>query len=580
MSSEGLDLVLAEIIRNRLVATTQEMAKTLIRTAFNPLLYEVQDFGVVILSAEGDMWAETPGVMVFSQGFPEAVRAGIHRWKGAFAEGDVLAVNDPFETGTHISDTNIYMPVFFEGSLVAFAGVAAHWADIGGYHPGGWSPDTTEMYQEGICFRHQKLVSAGLKNQDLWDFIADNVRVPRVVLGDLEAQIAACRQGAERLRSICAKYGVAMVRAAMAHIIDQTDLAMRAAISKLPAGQHRAMIQLDSDGVQEKGDFRVFLSVTVQKDQIQLSLNGSSPAARGPINLPAVGTRGILASALKGILLPFDPCNAGHTRCLKVEIPEGSLVGPLRPAPTDSYGYLVGCLIELMFRCFAKIAPDRCPAGGYQLTGVGFYRGPSKAGEPFILLDPVHGGNGALRDADGETNQLVGNGDLPNTPVEVTETRSAVLIERLELNPKVAGVGKFRGGMGLIKQYRLLTSDVSVGFTTENTRDTTAAGVDGGANGEPGRLIVNPEDANEIVVHNRASSLGPYAAATRIRVFSGGGGGWGAAHERDPELVLADVRNGFLGPSQAEKLYSVAISLKEGVWLVDSIRTSALRHMV
>jgi len=142
MSIEGTDVVLAEIIRNRLVATTQEMAKTLIRTAFNPLLYEVQDFGVVILSAEGDMWAESPGVMVFSQGFPEAVRAGIHRWNGAFAEGDVLAVNDPFETGTHISDTNIYMPVFVEGVLVAFAGVAAHWADIGGHHPGGWSPDT------------------------------------------------------------------------------------------------------------------------------------------------------------------------------------------------------------------------------------------------------------------------------------------------------------------------------------------------------------------------------------------------------------------------------------------------------
>jgi N-methylhydantoinase B len=572
-----VDVILAEIIRNRLVATTEEMAKTLIRTAFNPLLYEVQDFGIVILSETGDMWAETPGVIVFSQGFPEAVRAGVRRWGGRFADGDVLAVNDPFETGTHISDTNIYMPVFFQGELVAFTGAAAHWADIGGQHPGGWSPDTTELYQEGLCFRHQKLVVGGVKNQDLWDLIADNVRVPGIVTGDLEAQIAACRQGAERIRALCGKYGVRTIRDCMSHVIAQTDRAMRAAIAQLPDGKYSASIRLDSDGVQSEGEFRVFLEVTVRDDGIHLSMNGTSPAARGPVNLPAVGAKGILASALKGILMPFDPCNAGHVKCLEFELPEGSLVAPLRPAPTDSYGYLVVCLIELMFRCFARIAPGRCPAGGYQLTGAAFARSDAREGGAFVMQDPVHGGNGALCDADGETNQLVGNGDLPNAPVEITETRYPIRVEQLALTPEVAGTGTFRGGMGVTKDYRLLANGVYLSFITENTIDPTSIGVNGGSNGKPGLMIVNPDGASPVVVTKRVPAMGPYNSGTAVRTTTGGGGGWGPARHRDPERVLMDVRNGFLRPEEAPAVYAVALRVGEHDAVIDWERTRELR---
>jgi N-methylhydantoinase B len=572
-----VDVVLAEIIRNRLVAATEEMAKTLIRTAYNPILYEVQDFSVIILSAAGDMWAETPGVIVFSQGFPEAVRAGIRRWQGNFAEGDVLIVNDPFETGTHISDTNIYMPVFFEGELVAFSGSAAHWADIGGKHPGGWSPDTTDTFQEGLCFRHQKLMAGGAKNEDLWSLIADNVRVPKIVRGDLEAQIAACRQGAERVRAMCAKYGAGTVRECMDYVIEQTDRSMREAISRLPDGEYGASIRLDSDGVQEHGEYLVCLKATIRGDRVLFSLNGSSPAARGPINLPAVGSRGILASSLKGILMPFDPCNAGHSKCLEVEVPEGSLVGPVRPAPTDSYGYLVECLMELTFRCFASIVPTRCPAGGYQLTGTAFSRSHARDGEPFVMFDPTHGGNGARCDGDGDTNQLIGNGDLPNTPLEITETRYPFRIERLELAPQVAGAGRFRGGMGISKDYRLLSNDVQASFITENTNDTTAKGVDGGANGKPGSMIINPDSANPVALDKRVADTGPFAAGAVFRMTTGGGGGWGPAKERDPALVLADVRNGFLEPCEARDLYGVEVVEDRGEWRIDPARTRELR---
>ena len=570
-----VDVVLTEIIRNRLVGATEEMAKTLIRTAFNPLLYEVQDFSVVILSASGEMWAETPGVIVFAQGFPEAVRAGMRRWGGVLDDGDVLIVNDPFETGTHISDTNVYMPVYFAGKLLAFCGVAAHWADVGGTSPGGWSPNTTDMYQEGLCFRHQKLVRAGVKNEDLWDLIAANVRLPVIVRGDLEAQIAACKQGAERIRSVCAKYGAATLEASMDRIIEQTDRAMREAISHLPDGEYGASIRLDSDGVEPDGEFLICLKVTLHGERARFSLQGSSPTATGPINLPEVGTRGFLASSLKGILMPFDPCNAGHSKCLDFDVPPRSLVAPLRPAATDSYGYIVVCLMELMFRCFAQIIPTRCPAGGYQLTGAVFSRRQC-AGTPFVMFDPTHGGNGAAHAHDGPTNQLIGNGDLPNTPIEITETRYPFRIDRLELVPEVAGAGCFRGGMGTRKDYRLLEDAVSVAFVIENTRDGTALGV-GGTSGKPGFMIVNPDGPAPVTVTKRVASMGPYDAGTVFRVTIGGGGAWGPAITRDPERVLADVRNGFLSANDAREQYAVAVVEGAGGWYIDEARTQALR---
>ncbi len=572
-----VDVVRAEIIRNRLVAVSEEMAKTLVRTAYNPLLYEVQDFSITIMSAAGDMWAETPGVIVFSQAFPEAIRNGIKRWNDNFEPGDVMIVNDPFETGTHISDTNLYMPAFHNGKLIAFCGIAAHWADIGGKSPGGWCPDTTDMFQEGMCFRHQKIVAAGKKNEALWDFICDNVRVPVIVKGDLEAQIAACQQGVARIQALCEKYGPDVVQASMDHVIAETDKSMRRAVSRMPAGEYGASIRLDSDGVNPDGEFLVCLKVTVMEDSIRFSLNGSSPTARGPINLPAPCTKGILASSIKGLLLPYDPCNAGHTMCLDYELPANTLINPSRPAPTDSYGYIVSSLMELMFRCFANIVPEHCPAGGFQLTGGFVTRTQPEHGKPFVMTDPVHGGNGATHDGDGPTNQIIGNGDLPTNPIEVMETRHPVLVEQLIYAAEMSGPGRFRGGNGVRKDYRFLEDHCYVALVTENTTDVTSKGVSNGENGIPGSFMINPGRADETAYTKRVASLGPFPQGTVLRVTTGGGGGWGSPHDRDPNLVLYDVRNGYIDAETAQKVYRVSVIEKNGTWAIDHSQTERLR---
>lgn len=570
-----VNVVTAEIIRNRLVAVTDEMTQTLIMTAYNPVLYEVKDFSTILLNAEGEIWAETAGVIIFDQAYPDAVKAGIKRWNGHFEDGDILIVNEPFETGTHISDTNIYMPIFYEGELIGFAGTVAHWADIGGKSPGGYCPDSTDTFQEGICFRHQKLFEAGKKNQALWDLIGDNVRVPTIVYGDLEAQIASCRQGRLRVQALCAKYGADTIRASMAYVIEETDKAMRRAIAKLPKGVHSASIRLDGDGVDPNGEFLLCLRVEVTEDKFKFSLDGSSKAAKGPINLPGPGTRGILVSSVKGLLLPFDPSNAGHAKCVEVQLPPNSIINPERPAPTDSYGYVIVCLMELFFRCMAKVVPERCPAGGFQLTGTFLTKTHAGSGRAFVFPDPPHGGNGATWNGDGATNQLVANGDLPNSPVEVTETRFPVLIESMQFEPQ-GGAGKFVGGKGLRKEYRVLEDDWYVTLVTENTNDITARGVSEGHDGKPGYFVFNPGTSEE-KVYTGGASLGPFSKETILRTVTGGGGGWGPPIEREPERVLADVRNNYCDLETAQTLYKVAIYEQNGDLLIDESRTRSLR---
>jgi len=556
--SADVDVVTAEIIRNGLTSAALEMNKTLVRTAYNPLLYEVQDFGLGIISPEGLLWAEAPGVTVFLGAMPDTVKTGLDRHgRNGFAEGDVLIANDPYLTGTHISDTSVYLPVFVDGELVAFTIATAHWADIGGKTPGGWCPDSTDVYQEGLCFSHQKLVDAGLPNQDLWDFIEQNVRFPPVVRGDLDAQIAACRQGATRVQALCRKYGSDAVSRAMAFAVEQTDEALRREIEKIPDGVYSASIDMDHDGVAKDVPRRISLTLTVAGDRIRASFEGTSETALGPINVPAIGTRSAVRSAVKGLLMPLDPTNEGHFLALDFDLPPGLVVTPERPAPCDSYGYVCVALVELVIQAMSAAVPERCPAGSYQLFGVYLFRVDPRDGKPFIFIDPVDGGHGARPHADGPSLIFMADGDTPNTPVEVIETRYPIRCERHAYLPGVEGAGTFRGGLGIVRDFRVLEPGTFMQCAIENTRDAIARGLDGGADGKPSVLVVWPETEREVRLQERTSFFGPLGPGDLVSVRSGGGGGRGDPRMRDPALVAEDVRDELLDAEQAASIYGV-----------------------
>lgn len=574
----SVDIITVEVVRNGVIAAAREMATTLVRTAYNPLLYDVQDFGLGIISPQGETWAEAPGMTVFVGALPHTVRCGIAaHGREAIRDGDVLIANDPYTTGNHISDVSVYMPVFHEGELLAFTASVAHWADIGGKTPGGWCPDSTDVYQEGICFAHEKLVAAGRRVDALWRIVSNNTRYPDIVLGDLQAQIASCRQGAERLRTLCRKYGFDAVRGSMAATIETTEQAMRRRIRDIPDGRYGASLMMDHDGVALGDPFPIAVQLTVAGDAITASFEGTSPVRAGPVNAPEHAIRSVVRAAIKGVLAPTEPSNEGDFRPVHFEIPKGLVISPERPAPVDSYGYACIAAYELTMRSLAQAVPDACIAGGATLCMPTISRVNQRDGRPFILSDPIDVGNGARPNADGPTMSINVMGDVPNSPVEVVEMRYPIRIERFELRSGAAGHGRFRGGTGVRRDYRVLENGVALYIATENTRETTAQGFDGGSSGGATEVLINPGSEAGVVLHDRGGFPGGLRAGDVISMRSGGGGGWGDPATRDPQKVADDVRDDFVSSAEAREIYRVALDARASHPVVDHKQTGRLR---
>lgn len=573
-----LDIITAEVIRNGMIAAAQEMGTTLVRTAYNPLLYDVQDFGLAIVSPQCETWAEAPGMTVFVGALPHTVDSGIKVYGiDGFEEGDVIIANDPYTTGNHISDVSIYMPVFYEGKLLAFTASVAHWADIGGKTPGGWCPDSVDVYQEGICFAHEKIMARGVEVKALWGMVRSNTRYPDIVIGDMRAQIAACRQGAERLQTLCGKYGFDTVHDSMKLAIDSTEKDTRRHISAIPDGIYTAMQLMDHDGVVLDSSFPIAIQLRVAGEEIFISFDGTSPVRAGPVNAPEYAIRSVVRAAIKGMISPTEPSNEGDFRPVIFDIPSGLVISPERPAPVDSYGYVCIAAYELTMRAMSKAIPERCIAGGATLCMPTISRVNPRDGRPFILSDPFDVGNGARPNADAPTMSINVMGDVPNSPVEVVEMRYPLRIERFGLRAEASGHGQYRGGAGIYRDYRVLEDGVALFSALENTRETIAAGAYAGADGGPAQVVINPETEKEWLLNDRGPFPGQLQAGDIISMRSGGGGGWGDAKSRDPEQVVADVRDDLISIDEARDIYRVAIDIDGAHPVLNKRKTEQLR---
>lgn len=568
-----------EIIRNALVSAAEEMSETLVQTAYSPLLYDIKDFGVTILSARGEMWAQASGLAVFLGALRGTVRRMLEtRSTDSFAEGDVIIVNDPYITGTHLSDTAIYMPVFVDGRLIAFAATMAHWADIGGRSPGGWDPSSTDITMEGLRFTHQRLHAAGEPNDELYDLIRTNVRLPKQVMGDLAAQIAACRTAADRIGWLCAKYGVDAVDEAMTTVIANTKSALREAVRALPDGTWSGLQELDFDGVDRSYRPQVSIEVRIDDDELTVDLSGSSGVAPGPINCPRIGAESVVLAAMKGVFSPHDPTNEGHLSFLDFVRPDTpSLVHPAEPAPCDSYGIVCRTLVETTIRVMAEPKPERSRAGGYQMVSCYVMRPAVGEGDRFTYTEPVPGGYGAFPGSDGST--LVFGGDTPLLPVEIMEARFPLRCERLQLDLESAGQGEFRGGYGIQRDLRVLEDGCLIKPSFESVGDPLAKGVAGGEAGAPTRLeVIRPDGSKDVLTERPEEFAVP--AGTLLSLHTGGGGGYGEPFARDPRAVINDIENGLITADQARDDYGLVIDREATSLDIDESATAALRSSV
>ncbi len=543
-----------EIIKDALVVIGDEMFVALQRTSKSPIIYEVLDYACGLTDAQGQILAQGQGVTGFLGTLTQAVAEVRTKFAGRLHPGDIIITNDPYGGGgTHPSDVSLILPVFFDGHPVAFMVNKAHWTELGGKDPGSWTTDATEVYQEGLIFPCVKLFDRGRPFQGVLDLLAANVRLPDMTLGDLWAGVAALRVGERRFIDLCERFGAATVQAAIDHLLDHGERLTRAELRKLPKGVFTAEDVIDDDGIGH-GPFPVRVRVTIADDTFVCDFTGTHPQVPGPINATRTGLLSSIRTAFKAVTGPHIPVNEGCFRPVRVVCPPRTVFTAERPAPVSTYWETKAYAIDLVWKALAPVLPDRLTAGHFlSVCGTVISGRHPDTDELFILVEPQAGGWGAGIRRDGESALVCsGDGETYVIPVEVTETRHGVLVDQFSLNIDDGGAGQFRGGRGLIRDYRI-TADEAFLTATFGRFKFPPWSVDGGRPGSPNFVRVIHKDGREAVFGKCARYR--LARGDVARLVTGSGGGWGDPSRRDRVLIQQDLRNGMVTPAQAREAY-------------------------
>lgn len=549
------DAFTREIVRNKLLALTNEMGAVLARTSMSPIVYEVLDFACGICDATGRVIAQDNGLCLFTGTFRPQVESILAKYPAAtMRPGDVYMTNSPYGGGTHNADVALVQPIFAEGRVLAFGISVTHWTEVGGKVLGSLAPDSTEIYQEGLQFPQLRLYREGQINEAIVDLIRANVRLPAMSIGDLNAGVAAVRIAERRLTEVVARYGLPAVAETFEAILDHGEALALAALARIPAGTYEAADVIDGDGVSED-PIPIRVRVTVEPDRFVADFTGCSPQTRGPINC----ARGALLSAcktvFKAITAPQEPSNEGLFRPFELIAPEGTVFTATRPAPTGWYYEASAYATELVWKALAAVLPERLSAGSYVSLCAYYIGGRRPDGEYWVLATPQDGGWGACADRDGE-NSLIAttDGDTYNYPAEVVETAFPLTMLRNAFNVEAGGgAGRHRGGFGTIREYRVENPTGGSLLASLGRSVHAPWGIDGGSPGTVNYFEVI-RTGGEVVRGGRVTSL-PLGRGDVVRIVTGNGGGWGDPRQRSIDDVRRDVADGFVSPREAQAVY-------------------------
>ncbi len=558
MARARTDIFTLEIIQEGLISAAEEMFHAFGRTSKSPVIYEVLDYACGLTDHEGQLIAQAAGVPGFLGTLDLAVKQTLEKFKRAIYAGDVFITNDPYGNGTHLNDVTLIRPIMYKGLLVAFAVSKGHWSDVGGMHFGSWTSDSTEIFQEGLFFPVMKLYEHDKLSQPLIDMIRHNVRIPEMTIGDMLSQEASLRIASRRVEELCGKYGLPSMQRAFHKILISGEKVSKDALKHLPHGDFEAEDVIDDDGIHDD-PIRVQIRLTVSAREFVVDLRGSSPQVGGSINASYPASLCTAKATFKAITSPHAPANEGNFRPLRLLTDPGSIFHALPPAPTSTYWETDAYVGDLIMKALAPHIPARLPAGHFLSvcgTILGGYDDRKK--QPYALVEPQPGGWGATATHDGASAQFcLGDGETLNMSTEVIEARFPLRVEQYALNTQAgAGAGRFRGGFGVVKDYRVLSREAN--FTASFGRAKFPPwGLSGGGAGTCNCVtILSAGLAGDSRGKIAARKL---RAGDIVRLSTGGGGGYGPAADRDPQQVAADVRNGLVSIEQARQLYAVAV---------------------
>ncbi len=546
-----------EIIKDALIAVGDEMFYALQRTAKSTIIYEVLDYATGLLDARGQLITQGNGVAGFLGTLTFAARNVLEKFgEQGLQPGDIIILNDPYAGGgTHLSDVSLVMPVFYEGQLVAFSANKAHWTEVGGKDPGSWTTDSTEVFQEGLQFPGVKIFEAGVLNQAVVDIIAANVRTPDMSLGDLFAGVAGLRVGERRLEEIFRKYGRQTVLHAMDELLDYGERMARLELQKLPKGTYETIDYIDDDGI-GNGPFEVRVKVTITDDEFICDFTGSTEQVPGPVNCGATGLHSAVRAAWKAVTDPAIPANEGVFRPLTIICPPRTIFTAEKPAPVSTYWETMMYAADLVWKALAPIVPHRLTVGHFlSVCGTVVYGLHPDDGSLYLLVEPQAGGWGAGIDKDGENGLVcLGDGETYVIPVEGCETRYGVLVDQYALDIVDGGAGEYRGGRGLVRDYRI-TSEWAGVTATFGRHKFLPWGMNGGQDGSRNYVEFIHEDGRREIMGKCARYM--LKKGEVVRLHTGTGGGYGPPRNRPREKVVQDLRDGYITPEQAARDYGV-----------------------
>jgi N-methylhydantoinase B/oxoprolinase/acetone carboxylase alpha subunit len=545
------DPITIEVTRHKLEGIANEMQSTLLRSSFSPIVKEGLDASSGLFTADGQTLAQACAIPIHLATLIPVMQRIIRDFPpDRMHPEDVFLLNDPYTGGTHLPDIAIVRPIIIDGRLLAFSAAMTHHQDMGGMSAGSVPTHATEIYQEGLRLPPLKLHDAGVENATLVRIIRQNVRIPDTVMGDINAQVAACKIGMRRVTELAAKFGHNALISIFEELLSRSETMTRQALALIPEGTYKYVDYLDNDGIELDKPIRIEVAVTLKDGDIHIDFTGTSDQVRGPMNCVPSGSLAAACFAIRALTDPAIPTNAGCFRPISLHLPEGSLVNPREPAPVNARTSTIKRITGSIISALAEVLPDRIPAPSAGEMLLVAFGGQGRLSGNFVTGDLIASGSGAASGSDGVGVIETDATNCMNLPAEAMEMETPIRLHRVALRTGSGGAGQFRGGPGTVREYEVLVDNVT--FTHRGERHFSAArGVFGGGDGARAHSVIVRADGTEEVIPSKIVTR--LMKGDRVVVQTAGGAGHGDPAKRDPASTEADVADGVVlkaaGPS-------------------------------
>ena len=553
-----VDPVTVEVIKGALTYAAEEMGIVLRNSAYSPNIKERMDFSCTIFDHEKRLAAQAEHIPVHLGSMQLAVQQGLKKFGGKLEDGDMVLLNDPYISGTHLPDITLISPVFHKGKIVAYLANKAHHSDVGGKAPGSMAGDATEIYQEGIIIPPVKFIKKKVIDEEIADILLSNMRTPEIRLGDLRAQAAANILGRRRILELLKRYGVHTIHQAMEEIMSYSERRMRTEISKMPEGNYSAEDWLENTGTSDE-KVKIKATINIEKDQLIVDYAGTDKQVDGPVNAVLGVTLSGVYYVLRCVTDPSIPMNDGCYRPVKVHAPEGTLMNPTPPAPVAGGNVETSQRnVDVLLKAFAQIVPEKvCAACQGTMNNVTVGGINPENGKPWTFYETIAGGFGGRKGVDGVDAIHTHMTNTMNTPIEAIESVYPIRFLKYELRRDSGGPGRWRGGVGLERSWKLLAPSATLSVLAERTK-TSPWGLYNGKPGAKGEYYIVKLNGKRVRLNSKCTVKMKKNDVLMVR--TPGGGGYGDPFERDPKLVLRDVLNELVSVEAARKDYGVAIN--------------------